>query len=117
MIIINNVCITGRLVADPEVNTTVSGHDYCAFAVAVRRPRTRDDVADYVDCVAWDATARFLRRYWRKGQWVAVVGTLVQSRWTDNDGKKHSCLEVRADDVGFCGKRDAAAQRDADLPF
>ena len=81
---LNTICLMGRLVHDPEVNTTHSGVAVTTFAVAVERSRADADgkrQCDYIDVVAWRGTAEFVGRYFSKGSWIAVNGSLQTRTW------------------------------------
>lgn len=110
---LNTICLMGRLVHDPEVKTTASGVAVTTFAVAVERSRADADgkrQCDYIDVVAWRGTAEFVSRYFSKGSWIAVNGSLQTRTWEDKDGKKRKAFEVVADNVHFAGgKNDTAA--------
>ena len=110
---LNVICLMGRLVHDPDVKTTASGVAVTTFAVAVERSRADADgkrQCDYIDVVAWRGTAEFVSRYFSKGSWIAVNGSLQTRTWEDKDGKKRKAFEVVADNVHFAGgKNDTAA--------
>ena len=115
---LNVICLMGRLVHDPEVKTTASGVAVTTFAVAVERSRADADgkrQCDYIDVVAWRGTAEFVSRYFSKGSWIAVNGSLQTRTWEDKDGKKRKAFEVVADNVHFAGgKNDTAGEKRGD---
>ena len=43
----NNITMTGRLTAAPELKMTPNNVAVCTFTLAVKRPRTKD-VADFI---------------------------------------------------------------------
>ena len=102
----NLVSITGRLTADPELKTTQSGISCCRFCVAVNRPYQKDkeQKADFINVVAWKATAEFVSKYFYKGTPITVIGSLSNNNYTDQNGVKHYSMEVLADNVGFVPK-------------
>jgi len=61
--------------------------------------------ADFINIVAWRATAEFVARYFHKGSMIAVTGTLQQNSYTDKEGNKRTSHEVIADNVNFCGSK------------
>lgn len=101
---LNVVALMGRLVADPELRTTGNGTSVTSFTLAVERsyaPTGQDRQADFIDIVAWRSTADFVCKYFRKGQLIAVQGSIQTRSYTDKDGNKRKAFEVVADNVHF----------------
>ena len=110
---LNNIVLMGRLCADPDYRTTPSGVPVASFRLAVDRGIARDKVqsgqqtADFIDIVAWRERADFASRYFRKGQLVAVQGSLQTRSYEDKSGNKRTAFEVQADRLHFAeGKRE-----------
>lgn len=101
-----NVCaLMGRLTAHPELKTTQSGVSVTSFTLAVDRaytPKGQERQADFIPCVAWRNTAEFISKYFRKGQRMAVDGSLQTRSYTANDGSKRTVYEVVVDNAYFC---------------
>lgn len=111
----NNVVISGRLTADPELSTTTSGKSFARFTVAVNRSK---DVADFIPCEAWESNADFVSRYFHKGDGIEVAGRLMSYKY-EVDGKTRSGLAVNVIRSEF-GKAKKAESTDIsfdDLPF
>ena len=78
---LNKVILGGRLTADPELKQTASGTPVTAFSVAVSRKYAAkaengtptQPTADFINCVAWRATAEFICRYFHKGSSICVT--------------------------------------------
>lgn len=101
----NSVAIMGRLGQDPELKTTNSGNSVCSFSVAIPKySKTAGQGADWIRCTAWNGTAEFISKYFRKGQMIAIEGRLNVNQWADETGK-HSMTEVVANNASFCGSR------------
>ncbi|MBE7032926.1 MAG: single-stranded DNA-binding protein [Ruminococcaceae bacterium] len=124
----NKVILMGRLTRDPELRSTPQGVSTCSFSLAVDRSFVREGEerkADFINCVAWRQTAEFISKYFKKGNMVALEGSIQTRSWDDQDGKKHYVTEVIVSQVYFAeGKReseDAPAEIDMgdddDLPF
>ncbi len=108
----NVVVLMGRLTADPELRHTASDIPVTTFSLAVnRRVRAGEErQADFINIVAWRQTAEFVSKYFRKGQLVAVEGSISTRKYTDKDGNSRTAFEVVASNVHFAeAKRDAAA--------
>lgn len=98
----NNIQITGRLTADPELKTTQSGVSVCAYNLAVKRPKVRD-TTDFLTVVSWRQGAEYLTKYGHKGDVVAVSGVLTTRSWEDKNGNKRISYEVVSDTVELVG--------------
>ena len=101
----NSICLMGRLTGDPELKTTQSGVSVTSFSVAVDRAyRSKDQErqTDFINCVAWRNTAEFISRYFRKGQRIALQGSLQSRKYTANDGSQRTVYEVVVDNAFFC---------------
>ncbi|MBR5135402.1 MAG: single-stranded DNA-binding protein [Clostridia bacterium] len=101
----NMVCLLGRLTADPELRHTQSQVAVTSFTIAVDRayqPKGQEQrQADFINVVAWRQTAEFVSRYFRKGQRLALTGSLQSRRYVDKDGNNRTAYEVVADQVYF----------------
>lgn len=107
---LNNVSLSGRLVAAPELKQTNSGKAVTSFCVAVDRVYDRtnppEQTADFINCTAWGKTAEFVSKYFDKGSQIIVRGRLATRSWTDTEtNKKRSATDVVAEDVYFCGSK------------
>lgn len=103
---LNCIIIMGRLTADPELRTTVSGLSVTSFTVAVDRrfaKQGKDKQTDFINCVAWRQQADFVTRFFRKGQMIAVQGSLQMRNYEDKNGNKRTAYDVVADNISFCG--------------
>ena len=82
----------GRLGRDPEVRYTQAGRPVASFSLAVDRDfkdkASGERVTDWIPVVAWEARAKFVQQYFRKGQLAVVEGRLQIRDWTDKDGGK-----------------------------
>ena len=109
---LNKAILMGRLTADPEMRATPKGTPVCSFTLAVNR-RTKPDeqqVADFLDIVTWGKTAEFVKRYFSKGQQVAVAGRVQSRLWEDKQGNKRKSVEIVAEEVHFAEpKRQSSA--------
>ena len=105
--------ITGNLTRDPELRTTTSGSNVCAFSVAVNRTykgtdgENKEDVS-YIDCVAWGKLGEVIAQYAKKGSGVLVSGRLSQRSFEGKDGTKRSRTEIVAEDFNFIGTNPAS---------
>ncbi len=122
----NRVVLVGRLTSAPELRRTQGGTAVTSFRLAVDR-RTQDKQTDFLDIVAWRASAEFAARNFQKGQEILVEGKIQTRSYEDRDGKKRTAVEIIADDFSFVGSRRAeqdnaggftpSEDEDDDLPF
>jgi single-strand DNA-binding protein len=95
----NSVVLVGRLTKDPDFRYTPNGNGVVKFTLAVKG-FTKDDV-DFITCEAWKKTAENVANFCRKGQQVAVKGSL-KIRVTDNPGGGRTYFTVViCDEVKF----------------
>lgn len=114
---LNQVTLLGNITRDPEVRTTPSGTNVCSFSLALNRSFKSQNgewqqATDYVDVVAWGPLGERVGQYLSKGSKALVQGRL-QSRSWEKDGKKHSKVEVLANDVTFLDAKTAKSVEDA----
>lgn len=103
----NKVVLTGYIAQDVELRMTTSNVPVCTFNLAVKRPRVKDDVTDFITVVCWRGTAEFVSKYFRKGSGIEVAGMLTVRKWQDKDGNNRYATEVVAEDVDF-GKKSSS---------
>ena len=105
---LNCVTMIGRLVADPELRNTPSGTAVTSFTIAVDRDFVKageERQADFIDIVAWQQKAEFITRFFRKGSFIAIQGSLQTRTYEDKNGNKRKAYEIIADKVSFCGSK------------
>ena len=109
----NSVILIGRLTEDPELKTTTSGKSVVSTSIAVDRI---GEGTDFINIVAWEKTAEFLKNYFRKGAKIAIEGRLTSRSYEDRDGKKRTAYEVIIHHAEFCEKREAANEANTSEP-
>lgn len=111
---LNKAILMGRLTADPEMRSTQGGKKVTSFTLAVNR-NGKDAGTDFVDIVAWEKTAEFVCRYFRKGQQVAVSGRISTRSWEDQNGGKRKAVEVVAEEVHFAEGKKAGQNNNPEI--
>ncbi len=99
---VNNVVLIGRITRDLELKSTNNGREVLNFSIAVNRnfknAQGQYD-ADFINCVAFGQTARFMSQYMAKGRLISVVGR-IQTRTYDNpQGVRQYITEIIAENV------------------
>ena len=112
---LNKIFIMGRLTRDPELRRTQSGIAVTSFSLAVDRDfktQSGEKETDFIDVVAWRATAEFVAKYFTKGRMAVVEGRLQMRDWTDKEGNKRRNAEVLADNIYFGDSKKDTDDRD-----
>ena len=105
MLNLNKVVLCGRLTADPVANISSNGKAWTRFTVAVNYGEGN---AEFINCVAWEATAAFLAKYFKKGSPVYVEGNISNSSYTDDKGNKRYSTDVVARHIQFVESKKSA---------
>lgn len=110
----------GRLTADPIIGTTSgTGVSVARYTLAIPRCRTGEQQAtDFIRCKAFGKGADFAAKYLRKGQRVAVRGSLQVSKY-EKDGTPQTMVEVVVAQQEFCDaprKKQEEPDDDRDFP-
>ncbi len=108
---LNRSVLMGRLTADPELRQTPNGISVLSFSIAVDRAyggKNGQRQTDFINLVAWRQTAEFISRYFKKGQMIAVDGSIQTRNYTDKQGNKRTAFEVVVDNASFCGSKSEA---------
>lgn len=107
----NKVILMGRLTADPVLRQTQSGSTSCAFRLAINRrlpnKQTGEREADFISCTAWNQTAEFVNRYFKKGSMICVEGELRSGSYQDRNypDVTHYTTDVWVTGVEFTGSK------------
>ncbi len=107
---LNKVILAGRVVADPELKQTKSGTSVVTIRIAVNRGfRSRDaaqqNEADFFSVTAWQNTAEFIAKYFRKGSAICVCGRIQNRSWTDQNGQTRYATDIIAEEANFVESR------------
>lgn len=113
---LNRVCLIGRLVSDPELRKSNSDISFATFTIAVDNAAKEADGTRgtcFLDGRVFGTQAENLVKYTRKGDRVAVDGSLNQRNFIRQDGSKGKSIEVIVDSVTFL---EARKEEDTTLP-
>lgn len=108
---LNTAVIMGRLTAEPELRVTPSGTKTVTITVAVDRQFTQGEErqADFIDVVLWRQKAEFVCSYFKKGDMIAIQGSLQTRIYKDKHGYSRKVMELVAKNVSFCGNKGRGA--------
>ena len=114
----NKVILVGNLTRDPELSETPSGVAVCRFAIAVTRDYANSDgnrETDFFNITVWRGRAENCGKYLKKGNKVAVVGSLQNRSYEDKDGIKRNVTDVIANEVEVLTPRNAQSDGDVSV--
>lgn len=98
----NNVVLTGRLTANPELKVTPRGTKVCVFALAVNKDKEH---TDFPQVVCFGKTAENLCTYQKKGSMIGVNGRLQTRSYDRQDGTKAYVTEVIANAMEYLSSK------------
>lgn len=127
----NKIFLIGNLTREPELSETNSGISVCRISIAVNRRRTGDGEpqTDFFNVTAWRGLADNVAKYCKKGNKIAVSGSIQIRQYEANDGTKRTAVDVVAEDVEFLTPKPQeseapkkrppleAFEDDSDIPF
>ena len=104
----NKVYLIGNLTRDPELTTTTSGISVCRMSIAVGRRFSNAEGSretDFFNVTAWRGTADNCARFLKKGNKVAVSGSIQTRNYEKADGTKGFSVDIIADEVEFLSSK------------
>ncbi len=112
----NKVFLIGNLTRDPEASETNSGVSLCRFSIAVNRRFSsgEDRQTDFFNITAFRGLADNVARFCKKGNKVAVVGSIQIRNFEDNNGQRRTFVDIVADDVEFLTPKNSGGMQDDD---
>ena len=112
---LNKVMIIGNLGRDPEMRYTPSGKPVTTFSVASSRTWNtsegeKREETEWFNVVAWSSLAEICKQYLSKGQHVYIEGRLQTRHWDDQEGNKHTSIEIVANEMIILSERREAGE-------
>lgn len=105
----NRVDLIGRLTRDNKLEYTTSGKAFLKNAIAVDR---RGEGTDFINLIAWEKTAEFMDKHFKKGSRLGISGRLQSSSYTDREGKNRTSIDVVVEAVDFCESKNETNNSD-----
>ncbi len=115
----NKVFLIGNLTRDPELSETNGGVSVCRFGIAVNRRFSSQDAerqTDFFNVTAWRALGETVARFTKKGNKVAVVGSIQIRNYEDNAGQKRTYVDIIADEVEFLSPKNGGSDEEYSAP-
>lgn len=104
----NKVYLIGNLTRDPELSTTTSGVSVCRLSIAVSRRFANAEgerETDFFNITAWRGTAENCAKFLKKGNKIAVSGSIQTRNYERADGTKGFAVDIIADEVEFLSSK------------
>lgn len=112
----NKVILVGNLTKDPELSETPSGVAVCKFSLAVSRDYTNAEGnrdTDFFNITVWRGRAENCGKYLKKGNKVAIVGSLQTRSYEDKDGIKRNVTDIIASEVEFLTPKQSGQEEES----
>ena len=109
----NKVYLIGNLTRDPEISTTTSGISVCRMSIAVGRRFANAEggrETDFFNITAWRGTADNCAKFLKKGNKIAVSGSIQTRTYDRQDGTKGFSIDIVADEVEFLSSRNDSTE-------
>lgn len=117
---INHLTLICRTVRDFELRYTPSGTAVASTSVASGRSYTvnneKKEETSYFDISVWGKLADIMTEHCKKGQQLCIEGRLQQNRWTDQDGKNKSKVEIVVNSFQFLGSKKSEGDKSTESP-
>ncbi len=115
----NKVILIGNLTRDPELTETPSGIAVCRFAIAVSRDYANSEgnrETDFFNITVWRGRAENCGKYLKKGNKVAVYGSIQTRSYEDKDGIKRNITDIVASEVEFLTPKSSQNDGEEETP-
>ena len=113
---INKVILLGRMTNEITIRHTNSGKAVGTFTVAIDNGYGDNKTTDFINCVAWEQRAEFIKNWFGKGRMIALVGRLATRSWEGDDGRRNYVTEVIVSEVSFAGEKKEDTATDNSIP-
>lgn len=98
----NNVNLVGRFTADVDLKYTNNGMAIADFSLAVDRNK---EETDFVRCKTFGKTAENIANFFRKGDLIAVNGSIQTGKYVNKEQKTVYTTDVVVDTFAFLQSR------------
>jgi single-strand DNA-binding protein len=96
--VLNTCVLTGNLGADPEVFYNSEGQPVANLNLAFRASKKR---TGWIRVTCFNKTASIVEQYLKKGDRIAVSGSLDHHQWETNEGAKRSAIQMIGNTIEF----------------
>lgn len=110
----NKVFLIGRLTNNIELRYTEKKLPIATFSIAINRDYKNADgeyETDFINCKAFQMTAELIGKYTKKGDLIAIDGSLRTNSYEDKEGNKKRSTEVLVSTVQFLQQKTKRRKR------
>ena len=113
----NKVCLSGRVVRDPNVRYSQGENPMCIahFTMACDRRGKKEEgkqSADFPSCVAFGKQGEFVEKYGRKGIKFDIAGRIQTGSYKDKNGNTVYTTDVVVEEIEFGESKNASQTQD-----
>jgi single-strand DNA-binding protein len=107
----NKVFLSGRLVRDPEVKTTVNGKSLCTFRIATDLNFGENKKTGFYRVSAWGNQGDTISKFCKTGHELFMTARLDYNTWKDKEGKNRSEVSLVLEHFDFGRKPGANREK------
>jgi len=116
----NKVVLIGRIVGEIKSKNSSKGTPIASFTLATNEIYLNEDKPrpSFHRIICFGKKAGLMVQYGEKARLVAVEGKLHARNWEDDQGQKHTFVEVAAEQIVFLGpskKKEKSQEKDPDI--
>lgn len=114
----NSVILIGRITKDPEIRLA-GNNNVVGFTIAVDRDYRGQDGSkqtDFISCVAWNNQADFIGRYVKKGNLLAIMGSIQTRSYQAQNGETKVVTEIIVNTVNNLTPREQTQPQPNQVP-
>lgn len=114
----NNICIHGRLVRDPEMKsyTTSKGDPGSLTKFTVAVDGRFGEETDFFHCVCYGKLAEVIDKYFSKGREIVVSGEMQRHKYEAKDGTMRYPRSLVVSTFDFCGSKKDSGENVDNIP-
>lgn len=108
----NKVNLIGNLTKDPELRYTKNNIAVASYTIAINTRYGEQQETNYINITTWGKSGEFIKKYFTKGQAIAITGRLKNKNYEDSQGVKHYGMEVITEEIEFVGAKKEESKED-----
>jgi len=110
----NKIMLIGRITRDLQLKN-LGNTEVCNFALAVKRGGKNDET-DFFECTGWGKTAELITTYCKKGERIAVEGSLRTNSYVNAESVKIVKTYVNITNITFIETKKEKKTSNTNIP-